>query len=207
MIFGEDVPARDHSLRLGVRRHRLARFGAHGLLADSPLVQLVGEFVRHLWGEMWPFPHGGDVEDVTFGDEDCLPADRVVHGDLVGSVAVDQCAHCLSLPLRRLAAGTNAPAALVVNASRLSDGLMKCAGEPRSCRELLVLASTFFLRGAKLIEGSTFLTSRSRNRRCGRRVRPPRSHRSRSRALENALLTAGGWIAPWGRDAGSQGRR
>jgi hypothetical protein len=34
------------------------------------------------------------VEGVALADEGYLPPDFVVHGDLVGSVAVDESAHC-----------------------------------------------------------------------------------------------------------------
>jgi hypothetical protein len=60
-------------------------------------VQLVGQFVRHLWGEAQPFASGRELQSMAFADEDDLVPDLITDGDLVGSVAMDVRTHCLPL--------------------------------------------------------------------------------------------------------------
>ena len=82
---------------------------AHSLLAGGPLVQFVGQLMGHLRSEVRSFPAGLDIEGVALADEGYLPPDFVVHGDLVGSVAVDESAHCPRLLLQCFLERRSAP--------------------------------------------------------------------------------------------------
>jgi hypothetical protein len=60
-------------------------------------VQLVGQLVRHLGGETRGFAVRGDLQNMTFADENDLAPDFITDGDLVGSIAMDVRTHCSPL--------------------------------------------------------------------------------------------------------------
>jgi hypothetical protein len=72
------------------------RLAAYGLLAGGPLVELVGQVLRHLRCEPRTGTCRGDLEGVVLADEGDLSPGLILHDDLVGALAVDVGAHELS---------------------------------------------------------------------------------------------------------------
>jgi hypothetical protein len=78
-------------------------------------MELVSQVVRHLRCQPRSETSGRDLESPVLAQEDNLPAVVILHGDLVGAVAMDVCAHFPAPSAPVLASGT-----LVARASPFS---------------------------------------------------------------------------------------